>query len=602
MSLVVPMTRERATRIGRRLIVAMTATLPACSGQVLSNRLQASADGGGASGFQAADDGSVRSVSVTLSPSAPTVCAGSCVDVTPEVAGGVGPYTVRWSDGTVSAGGPREFCPAATATVTATVTDASGVAGELPSAAAQATAGITITVSSAAECVAKESDSGPGSEGEDAAPSGDLPVTGLHALCTGSWPSSGGSPAGPELHNGDAAVAIDPAGNLFVATVFLGAFGTVARAPANDGDLLVMKLDAQCHVLWTRQYGGVSQAIFDSPMIAADAAGDVIVAGSFQTGTDTFFGTVDLAVDLGAGPVTSQRPGAFVTKLDSSGKTLWVRTSIPAADGFADFVYDLAVDASGNAVFVFDGIPDFGAGTAADAGASVDLVKLDPDGNVVFARSSADVGLEAETLLAVDTAPDGSLWAAGPNPITGAVGAVHLSPAAAILSSVVLPGPTAPGVSVGSAVRVGSGGDVVLSGASGTGQTGQDWTRWFAAVASTGAIRWQSPTIDQPGTPSDPAQLVRVDADGNAWVAGELEGTLDLGAPVGVLSSPSANPSMDVVVYGPDGKVRSGTAIAEMTDPIVGDMTLGADRSVVLAGWDTDATGASTFFVSKLGF
>jgi hypothetical protein len=59
---------------------------------------------------------------------------------------------------------------------------------------------------------------------------------------------------------------------------------------------------------------------------------------------------------------------------------------------------------------------------------------------------------------------------------------------------------------------------------------------------------------------------------------------------------------MAVLVYGPDGKVRSGTAINGVTEPFIGDIALGADRSVVLAGWDIDTTGAGLFFVSKLGF
>lgn len=228
-------------------------------------------------------------------------------------------------------------------------------------------------------------------------------------------------------------------------------------------------------------------------------------------------------------------------------------------------------------------------------------MKLDPDGHVVFERSTDDLGLAAWSLETVSVAPDGTLWAAGANINTGAVVAVHLTAAASLLSTVALPAPANPGLYVGGAARVGSGGAVALSGASGPGQTAEDWDRWFAGVTSTGEDRWQSTTIHQAGTPWDPAQLVRVDADGYAWVAGSLLGTLDLGAPVGVLSSTPTG-SMAVLVYGPDGKVRSGTAINGVTEPFIGDIALGADRSVVLAGWDIDTTGAGLFFVSKLGF
>jgi hypothetical protein len=522
-------TRECASRIDLRVVVAMATVATACSGHVPSDRSGSSSDAGGASGSNAVD-GSADAGSPSPSPSA-ACTTGACLDVTP-VTGVVGP------------------------------------------------------------------DGGLESVGDATSPSGPLPVTGLHALCTGSWASGGAGEWSSALRNGNAAVAVDAAGNIVVATVFEGQFGTVASAPTHDTDILVMKLDPQCHVVWTRQYGAYD-AILGANVIATDTQGDVIVGGTFQTPE----GSILTAVDFGAGPLVSSHPGAFITKLDPSGKTLWVRTSIPPdADGFGDnLVDDLAVDPSGNAIFVFNGVPDFGAGAILDAGASVDLVKLDPDGHVVFERSTDDVGLAAWSLETVSVAPDGTLWAAGANITTGAVGAVHLTAAAAVLSTVALPAPANPGLYFGGAARVGSGGGVALSGATGPGQTSEDWDRWFAGVASTDENRWQSTTIHQAGTPWDPAQLVRVDADGYAWVSGPLLGTLDLGAPVGVLSSTPSG-SMVVLIYGPDGKVHSGTAIDGVTEPFIGDMALGADRSVVLAGWDMDTTGAGLFFVSKLGF
>ena len=78
---------------------------------------------------------------------------------------------------------------------------------------------------------------------------------------------------------------------------------------------------------------------------------------------------------------------------------------------------------------------------------------------------------------------------------------------------------------------------------------------------------------------------------------------MNFGAPVGTLSSPSPIEEMYVVIYGPDGKPRSGVALTGMSGPIVSDMALGSQQRVVLSGWDyAPSTSTRFFFVSNLGF
>jgi hypothetical protein len=537
---------------------------------------------------------------LSLSPQAPALCPGQCVTLTPQISGGLAPYTLRWSDGMATAGAPREVCPTATTTYTAVAVDSSGGGGELPHPPSQAAADDTVTIASSA-CAGSARDGGLSEDGSATALA-PIPATGLHTLCTADWQTSS-SGIGSHIRSGGAAVALDPAGNIIAATSFYGSFGTAAGAPRAIGsdDLMVMKLDAQCHVVWTRQYGAPSCSTYLSA-VETDADGNVVVAGFFQT-----IDTTNPAywLDLGSGRLESSHFGAFVTKLDPTGKTLWVRAYIPQ-ESTADenIVQDLAVDPSGNAVFAFGGKFNFGTGSSVDAGATgYDVVKLDPNGALVFAKPGDEVGDVAYDIESVDTARDGTIWIEGSDQTTALVWAAHLRSDGSILSKISMPSPLAPTLTTGGAVRVGPSGDAVLSGTSSTSGTSSAWNRWLEGLSPPGNVTWTLGPIDVNAAASDPAQLVRLDSSGNAWTAGTFLGSQNFGSPVGTLSSPSSTVgAMFVVIYGPDGKPRSGSAVTGMTGPAVSDMALGSDQTLVVDGWDYSSGGASFFLVSRLGF
>jgi len=108
------------------------------------------------------------------------------------------------------------------------------------------------------------------------------------------------------------ALSVDAAGNVVL--VGCGAGGVDFGMGAPQGlswSSYVAKLSPAGETLWAVQFPG-SPYVCGSA-VAIDAAGNVLVAGTFQ-------GTVD----LGAGPLTSAGGyDAFVLKLDSAGKTLW---------------------------------------------------------------------------------------------------------------------------------------------------------------------------------------------------------------------------------------------------------------------------------------
>ena len=97
--------------------------------------------------------------------------------------------------------------------------------------------------------------------------------------------------------------------------------------------------------------------------------------------------------------------------------------------------------------------------------------------------------------------------------------------------------------------------------------------------ASPASPAWTRSQIVASGSSSDPAQLARVDGDGDTWITGVIMGTQDLGTPVGTLSS-AAGGSLELLVLGPDGTLRSGSAFGGGAgSPALGDMALGPNRS-----------------------
>ncbi len=141
------------------------------------------------------------------------------------------------------------------------------------------------------------------------------------------------------------------------------------------------KIAPDGEVVWVVDYDGMDATITG---IAVDQTGHLRVAG-----------TVGDHIDLGGGPLhnptyeSDENQWFFVAELDAAGKQIWAHT------------YDshethpitwLGADAAGNTVLFgpFVGAIDFGGAvlTASTLGSPLDtfLVKLDPDGNTVFAR------------------------------------------------------------------------------------------------------------------------------------------------------------------------------------------------------------------------
>ena len=199
---------------------------------------------------------------------------------------------------------------------------------------------------------------------------------------------------GTNVQYGYRSVATDAAGNVVLTGDFLFTvdFGGGPLASVGGRAVFAAKLDPAGNHLWSKRFGGVSEAY--GLGVTTDATGNVVLTGSFQ---DT--------VDFGGGPLTSVGSyAAFVAKLDPAGNHLWSQRSFGDANNHAS---DVATDAAGNVLVtgMFRETVDFGGGPLTSPGGhDVFVAKLDPAGNHLWSKGFGDEGTQYGIGVTTDAA------------------------------------------------------------------------------------------------------------------------------------------------------------------------------------------------------
>jgi hypothetical protein len=277
------------------------------------------------------------------------------------------------------------------------------------------------------------------------------------------------------------AIATDGAGNVVVVGYVHGSL---------PSDILIVKYNAAGTILWMNVPG--SAAGYDEALsVATDAAGNVLVTGSFS-------GTVD----FGGGNLST--PGddwdVFVVKYGPNGAHVWSRRF-----GDTDLEAGTAIktDAANRVILAgyFMGSVDFGGGPLVSTGADVDLflARYSPGGAHLWSRRLGGASYENASALAVDEA-----------------------------SNIFLTGYFDDMASFG-------GGDLVSNG-------GADI--FFAEYDSSGAY---ASSQRFGGTATDAAQAIAVDASGNRYLTGYFTGQVDFGG--GVITS-NGTPDVFLAKFG----------------------------------------------------
>ena len=206
-----------------------------------------------------------------------------------------------------------------------------------------------------------------------------------------------------------AGVAVDTAGNVLVGGAYRGKIdfnpdpmkNNFLTSVGNSMDAFVLKLNATGTYVWAGSMGGPNQDNLSK--IAIDAAGNVLVLGSYGTGSPNDFDPGQGALSLpGSG-------GSFVVKLDPNRNLIWGR-SVAMSN-----VRGMAVDAAGNVYTAgaFSGTQDFDPGPGTfnlTSGAGVDayVSKLNSSGSFVWAADILTSSGPGSTGISFGVAVDGS--------------------------------------------------------------------------------------------------------------------------------------------------------------------------------------------------
>ena len=167
-----------------------------------------------------------------------------------------------------------------------------------------------------------------------------------------------------------------------------------------------MKLDSSGNFVWAKTIGNDQHD--NGYAIGIDDIGNLYITGSFSF-------TVDFDPGPGTFNIASSGLDTFILKLDSDGDFIWAKSM-----GGTNITIglDIAVDGAGNVHTTgrFDGTTDFdpGAGVAELTGqgqANIFVIKLDPSGNFVWAKSMGGTGFDHGFGIAVD--PSGNVCTTG---------------------------------------------------------------------------------------------------------------------------------------------------------------------------------------------
>lgn len=210
-------------------------------------------------------------------------------------------------------------------------------------------------------------------------------------------------------------IKLDAAGNIFVVGRFYYQGGPsfdfdpgpgVFLLTAGEEDAFILKLDNDGNFVWARDFGGGSGNENRGYSIDIDAAGNVYTTGYFEATAD---------FDPGAGTFNLTASGdwdVFFSKLDNNGNFVWAKSLVNSAPTYyTDSYYGskIEVDAAGNIYTSgrFNGTSDFdpGAGTfnlTSNGGFDAYLLKLDTDGNFVWAKSWGSTGYDEGFSLSIN--------------------------------------------------------------------------------------------------------------------------------------------------------------------------------------------------------
>ena len=216
------------------------------------------------------------------------------------------------------------------------------------------------------------------------------------------WVKSGGG-TNSDIGYG---ITVDRSGNSYAVGYFLSAsiaFESDTLSNAGGHDLYLVKYDPDGNVVWAKSAGGVSDDYGIS--VAVDSSDNIYLTGYFLS-PNIVFGADTLRNTGGASDI-------FLVKYDAGGNVLWAKS---AGGDNSDHVESIAIDRTGNILLTggfysssitFDSVTL----TNLNPGSDIFIVKYDPAGNALWAKSTGGNDNDVGIGVAVD--PAGNAYITG---------------------------------------------------------------------------------------------------------------------------------------------------------------------------------------------
>ena len=430
-------------------------------------------------------------------------------------------------------------------------------------------------------------------DGPTAAPTPPPPPPPAPTPAPGSGADEWAARLGGTGHDIAAAVAVDGGGHVVVTGRFTGAanLGGGTLGSAGGDDVFLARYTADGTHLWSRRFGGAGNDRGNA--VAVDAAGNVLVAGSFEH-TASFGGSVLASAGTWDG---------FVAKFAPDGTHLW---SQRFGDGGLDAVHAVAVDGAGNVLLggTFQGVVSFGGTPLATSRSSVrDLfvARLSPAGAHQWSRGLQGDGDGAVNALAVDAAGNVALAGYFAGAVT--VGGTRLT-SASFSRDVLVASLSASGgdrwgrqfggtlTDSGNAIAVDAAGDVFVTGVFATPVSfgggaiqGDAAGEVFVAKygGSNGAHRWSRSFGGLLDT--DTGRAVSVAPGGDVVVTGSFRGSLTYPADFGgALLAAVGLRDVFVARYSSNGVHRWSEAYGSSDNDDGGGLGVGPSGQILVTG------------------
>lgn len=227
--------------------------------------------------------------------------------------------------------------------------------------------------------------------------SGDVFILKLNAAGDFEWARSHGGSSDDVARS----IKVDALGNVYTSGAFYSTVdfdpgaGTFNLTSAGISDAFVSKLDINGNFVWAKQIGSTGIEVGQS--LALDGSNNVYLTGQF-------YETVDFDPGSGTLNLTSRQVDAYIVKLTTAGDFVWAKSF--GGDGSGEnYTIDIGADGSVYTGGRFGGSVDFdpGTGTHIIEVQNADcILKLDTDGNFVWAKTYAGTSIQFGMAIVVD--------------------------------------------------------------------------------------------------------------------------------------------------------------------------------------------------------